>query len=179
MHFRFLFTFNKEEAKNSEEARRFAERYLRDNGFVSSDKRWGSGSCDGFVIGGRWSGELTQAHLNRKKLNAFIGEFEEKYGWYVGGKERVTEEKRARQANKLFRKYFPEFGPAPIPFWRDRYREFGYEDDAMIVDTDIYERLLKAHKGETDNEDFADCQSDGVSPRMIGKKWVVLIDYHV
>ena len=59
MHYRFLVTFNKDEAETSEDARSYVTDYLHEHGFAG-EGRWGGGLADWFVIGGRWSGELSR-----------------------------------------------------------------------------------------------------------------------
>ena len=63
-------------------------------------------------------------------------------------------------------------------FTRESFRELGYEDDAMIVDTEIYHGLLKEYEGAAQSDFHADYEYDEVSSDVIGKKWVVVVDYH-
>ena len=64
------------------------------------------------------------------------------------------------------------------PYHRDTYKPDGYEDDAVILTQEIYDGLLKEYEGSEDSEHHADLDFEPVSPEMIGKKWVVVIDYH-
>ena len=126
MHTRFLVTFGKEEADDSRSAREYVNNLLVEEGFVGAG-RWGSGLCDWFVIGGRWSGTLSGA----------------------SGED------------------------------RDGLDELGQEDDAMILTESIYERLLKNYEGiDSDDCEYADLEFERCSREMIGKKWVVVVDYH-
>jgi hypothetical protein len=70
MHFRFLVTVNRdrvqptlfytqEHVDTSAEARRYVYGYLLTHGFAEAG-RWSRGLADWFVIGGRWSGELSR-----------------------------------------------------------------------------------------------------------------------
>lgn len=102
-------TFSKNDAENSEDARDLATDFLNFNGFVGNDKKYSSGVADWFVIGGRWSGELTRIHLDKEKLKACNKEFEEKYGWFLGGENGVTETQRRKEYQEVFKKYFPDF----------------------------------------------------------------------
>lgn len=202
MHYRLIVTFDKKHAKNSLEARGYAFKTLgSDPTFCYADAQPGlfaSGVCDWFVIGGRWSGELTNAKLDQKKIKKVNEEFEEEYGWWVGGKTGVDEKKRKLQYESVFNQYFPNF-KGELPAWRDHYQQLGYEDDAAIVDKVLYESILKKYKGDrqgwsyhkSDDANgeklytwkdlhFADLDGDYLEKGkdVIGKKWIVVIDYH-
>ena len=176
MHTRMLATFAAEHAATSAEARDYASRYLLENGFVG-EGRWSHGMSDWFVIGGRWSGHLTRALLDQKTLEKVDAEFERRHGWWIGGKDGATEAERLEQYAKIFRKAFPDF-TGTIPAWRDQYRSEGYEDDAMLVTQALYDSCLTAYAGQYDTEDFCDFEFAAASPAFVGKKWVVVVDYH-
>jgi hypothetical protein len=62
---------------------------------------------------------------------------------------------------------------------RDRLDELGHKDDAMILTESIYERLLKGYEGiDSDDCEYADLEFERCSREMIGKKWIVVVDYH-
>jgi len=42
----------------------------------------------------------------------------------------------------------------------------------------LYDALLKEYEGKEEFEHHADLEYDDVSPAMIGKKWLVVVDYH-
>jgi len=146
-------------------------------GFVDQERRFGCAPADWFVIGGRWSGTLTRMMLDKKKVEQFYKEFEKKYGWHTNSE--IKRKDRKKQAKKLFKKYFPNY-TGELIFWRDTYKDLGYEDDAMIITPQIYDELLKEHEGSyEDGEHFWDLDYDEVNPETyIGKKWIVCIDYH-
>lgn len=185
MHYRLFVLTNKEHAKDSKEVRRYVYNELSsDPSFCGECGRFGSPLCDWFVIGGRWSGELTKALLDQEKLKAFEKEFEETYGWWIGGKERITEETRAEQSIALFKKYFSDF-QGGHPYWRNSYAHLGYEDDAVIVSKEIWEKVLKKYESvdyqvEDEDSDVAvvDLDCDPISEGAIEKKWLVVVDYH-
>jgi hypothetical protein len=66
-----------------------------------------------------------------------------------------------------------------IPYQRDTYKEHGYEDDAMIITEELYDNLLKEYEGRVESKHHIDLDYEPVSPEMIGKKWVVVVDYHI
>jgi hypothetical protein len=176
MHYVFYATFNKDDAEASEEARSNVADYLNENGFIG-EGRWSSGIADWFVIGGRWSGKLTRMLLEKEKLERVEQEFEEKHGWWTGGKEHVTDEQRREQMKEMFDSEFPDFD-GEFPYWRNQYELMGYDDDAMILTQELYDALLKEYEGEDDGEHHADLDYDTISPDMIEKKWIVVVDYH-
>ena len=179
MHHRLLVTFDKRKALSSQEARQYAmDTLLADRSFCGEGGRFGSPLADWFVIGGRWSGELTKVHLDTQKVEEFQKAFGDEYGWWVGGMEQITEETRRSQAEELFKKYFPEF-EGNLPYWRNTYLDLGFDDDAMVVDEMVYDMLLKEHEGtDGDKENFIDLDFDTVSKEFIGRKWIVVVDYH-
>ena len=62
---------------------------------------------------------------------------------------------------------------------RHRLDELGHEDDAMILTESIYKRLLKDYEGiDSDDCEYADLEFERCSREMIGKKWIVVVDYH-
>ena len=174
MHTRFLFIFDKDIAKNSKEARKHTSTYLTDEGFVGQG-RWSTGYGDWFVIGGRWSGELTLCHLDSKKFQTVHKQFEKQHGWYLSTK--ISVETRRKQYRALFLKMFPEF-KGEVPEWRDEFADLGYDDDAMIVDQIIYDKILMEFEGDVDGEFHCVEERDPVDKTFIGNKWIVVVDYH-
>lgn len=178
MHFRLLVTFDIKQANNSEEARQLVMDALsNDPSFVGDGGLFGSPLADWFVIGGRWSGEITKALLDQKKLSLFVNNFENQYGWSTGGKKKITEKQRRSQALKMFKKHFPGF-QGIMPYWRDTYTQIGAKDDAAILTEKLYNALLKEHEGEYATDHYVDLDREAAGKEMIGKKWLVICDYH-
>jgi hypothetical protein len=54
----------------------------------------------------------------------------------------------------------------------------------MLLDPIVYEHFLKPYAGSAENigddnlADFADLDGDNVGDSFIGRKWLVVIDYH-
>jgi hypothetical protein len=65
-----------------------------------------------------------------------------------------------------------------IPIQRDTYKEDGYEDDAMLLSQELYGNVLKEFAGQSESEYHADLDDEPVASSMVGKKWVVVVDYH-
>jgi hypothetical protein len=181
MHYRFLVTFAAEDADDSHAARGHVAMCLAEEGFCSVG-RWGSGMADWFVIGGRWSGELSRATWARR-VTAEMDALEKEHGVQVWGafygsteKERIQQELAAR-FQRMWDQHAPEEYKG-IPFQRDTYREDGYADDAMLLTQELYDALLKEYEGTEDFEYHADLEYEPITPDMVGKKWLVVVDYH-
>ena len=181
MHFRFLVTCEFAAAKTSEEARAYVRQALREEGFCSQG-RWGAGMADWFMIGGRWSGELSR-HSWARGITAEIEAAELEHNAHVWGasyadaeKERIQQELAAR-FQTLWDTHAPNAYKG-MPFNRDVYKEHGYEDDAMLLTRELYGALLKDYEGQEESEYHADLEYEPVSPEMIGTKWLVVVDYH-
>ncbi|MEK7561043.1 MAG: hypothetical protein AAB539_03755 [Patescibacteria group bacterium] len=181
MHYRFLVTFDADTAKTSEDARQHVFDTLDDEGFCSSG-RWGGGLADWFVIGGRWSGELSR-HSWARALMAQMDALEQEKGVQVCGAHYgdKAKQKLQRTLTRQFQKLWDAAAPPDykgIPIQRSTSIDIGEEDDAMLLTQDFYNALLKEYEGETDNAQHADLNDDAVSPTLIGKKWIVVVDYH-
>ena len=178
MHYLMLATLERPRMAASQDTReRIRDVLINDDSFCGEGGRFGCPLADWFVIGGRWSGALTRALLDPKQIEKVDAEFERRHGWWIGGKDGVTDADRREQYAKIFRKAFPDF-TGVIPAWRDQYRNEGYEDDAMLVTEAIYDRSLKPYAGLHDSEEFCDFEFDDASPAYVGKKWIVVVDYH-
>src|SRR5215211_5747906 len=171
MHFRFLVTCELDAAETSEAAREYVLDTLLEEGFCG-EGRWGGGLCDWFVIGGRWSGELsrfTWAQAITAQMNALEREQGvQVWGAFYGSaeKERIQQELTAR-FQSLWDMHAPDEYRG-IPIQRDTYQETGYEDDAMLLTQELYDALLKEYEGKEEFEHHADLEYDEVSPAMIG-----------
>ena len=97
--------------------------------------------------------------------------------WYQErGKQRVQ-----HKLAKRFETLWDSIAPASykgIPYQRDTYKAEGYEDDAMLLTRELYESVLKAYEGREETTYHADLDFDEVLPSLIGRKWLVVVDYH-
>jgi len=171
MHFKALMTFKKENAKNSQEAREYVINYLENEGFCSSGY-FSNSIADWFVIGGRWSGELQNIDIEKK-----IKKMLQKKG---KPKDEFIYESDIEENKKEIEKIWKDSGGKGECSWiRDNYKVDGYEDDAMIVNKEIYDKFLKEYEGDTsDGEYFWDLDYEEVDKEFIGNKWIVVVDYH-
>jgi hypothetical protein len=141
MHYLLFVTVSMPDSATSEDARsRVYSLLSEDQSFCGPGGRFSGPLCDGFVIGGRWSG---MAILGLPYQDALEQEC-----------------------------------PEPTK------SHYGADDDAMLVDQVIYDHFLKPHAGLAQNigdhrsTDFADLDGDEVDESFIGRKWLVVVDYH-
>jgi len=185
VHSRLFVTCNKEHAETSQQAREYVYDMLcNDNSFVGDGGRFGASVADWFVIGGRWSGELSRATW-AKDINKSIEELEKKeeitlWGAFYGNSEKAEKQKQLiGEVEVLYQKSLPdEYRDKGLVYVRDNYGSFGYEDDAMVVTSDLYS-LLKPYEGVDQSEgEYIDLDWDSVSQDFIHTKWLVVVDYH-
>jgi hypothetical protein len=181
MHYRFLVTFDSKHATTSYDARRFVLDTLQDEGFCNRG-RWDGGMADWFLIGGRWSGELSR-HSWGEKLYTEIAEIEQEHDIQLWGAHyndslmQVLQQHLTRRVQMRWDNAAPEAYKG-IPIQRDTDKDFGYEDDAMLLTQELYDALLKEYEGKVESEHHADLDYEEVTPAMVGKKWLVVVDYH-
>jgi hypothetical protein len=186
-----LVTISREGIKTSEEARNAVHnKLLEDQSFCGDGGRFGSPVADWFVIGGRWSGELSRASW-AKKLTQNIEQLEKEAGveiWgthYASGDMQKKQEELKKAIEQLYKKSLPKiFLDKDLVYDRDTYKQLGYEDDAMIVTETLYNALLKEYEGKDecigqwDTVSFSDLDYEAINPEFISNKWLVVVDYH-
>ncbi len=174
MHHLLLITLALTSGDTSLEARMSARsELLNDDSFCGEGGRFGAPLCDWFVIGGRWSGLLQQTLLGQAYEDAFKAQLPDLAAKYVN--ERLIDEHRTA----LDRFWHQSGGRDCHPLSRSGYEELGYEDDAMLIDRALYDCFLKQHAGhEFGGGEFADLDGDSVDESFIGRKWLVVVDYH-
>jgi hypothetical protein len=181
MHYRFLVTCECDAAETSAAAREYVLDTLLEEGFCG-EGRWGGGLCDWFVIGGRWSGELSR-HSWAKEVTAQMMALEREHTvqvwgtFYGDGENQRIQQELAKQFQQMWDAAAP-VAYVGIPYCRDTYQQNGHEDDAMLLTRELYDALLKEYEGQEESEHHADLEYDPVSPVMIGQKWLVVVDYH-
>jgi len=198
MHYRVLVTIDKEKCRNSEHARKHAyKQLLNDPSFVGEGGRFGSPCSDWFVIGGRWSGFLSE-HTWAKEVVAQIEQMEVEInrpdgvqvyarGQSGGPPDMVAaREELQRKAEAAYSEAIPdEYRDKGLKYDRDTYQEYGYEDDALIVTQPIYDALLAQYEGHDLFRDkdgdprFVDLDWDDVGEAFVGTKWLIVVDAHI
>lgn len=182
MHYRFLVTFDSRHAATSPEARQYVFETLHNEHFCCGEGRFASGIADWFVIGGRWSGELSR-HSWGKKLYTEIDAIEKEHDIQIWGAHYADPQMQAlqQQLTRCVQKLWDSAAPGAykgIPIQRDTYKEDGYEDDAMLLTQELYDALLKEHEGAAESDYHADLDDEEVAAAFVGNKWIVVVDYH-
>jgi hypothetical protein len=174
MHHLLLITLALTSGDTSLEARMSARSQLTDDdSFCGEGGRFGSPLCDWFVIGGRWSGVL------HRKLQgqAYEDDFKAQFPELVAG--RITDRQIAKQRAALDQFWRRSGGRDCHPLVRTGYEELGYDDDARLIDRALYDRFLQEYAGQDFGDgEFADLDGDTVDESFIGRKWLVVVDYH-
>jgi hypothetical protein len=183
MHARLIVLTDKKNGSTSKNIRTYVYVNLVKQGFAGST-RFSYSSVDWFVIGGRWSGDFTKLYLDKNKLEEFEKEFDTKYGWFEN--REYDRNKRLSQAKELFKKYFPKFKDE-IPYWRDNYNIYGYDDDAQIVNEKIWDEIKDLKNIDEDLNElyngngivYLDKHTDTIKKKdIVNKTWAVIIDFH-
>jgi hypothetical protein len=178
MHTLLLVTLSLANNGTSEEARHSAYSSLvEDTSFCGDGGRFGRPLADWFVLGGRWSGMLRDAALGQPYRDALKQEFPE---FTSGHFPSNLIEQRTTALDQLWHRFG---GTGKHPLSRSGYDHFGADDDAMLIDQILYDRFLKPHAGSATNtqgdaSDFADLEGEEVDESFIGRKWLVVVDYH-
>lgn len=178
MHYRMLVTVSANTGATSEQVRQKVRAGLiHDVSFCGSGGRFGHPLCDWFVIGGRWSGLLSETKRNdpyRAAMRELFPEMSRDF-W----PQSLVDQNR----QKLDALWHLHGGTGPSPYTRSGYEELGFPDDAQLLTAELYEDFLKDYEDESlviqnDHCKFVDFEDDVLSPDMIGRKWLVVIDYH-
>jgi hypothetical protein len=177
MHHLMLTTLQLPKGVISSAARLRAHDILSDDdSFVANRGLFVTPLCDSFVIGGRWSGLLKMTLLGEPYQAAFKREFR---AMAKDGYSSSFIAKNRDRLNELWREFG---GTDDNPLTRGRY-DHGHDDDAMLVDHALYQNLLGQYCGkrsqfEGDSCTFTDLDGETVDESFIGRKWLVVVDYH-
>jgi hypothetical protein len=177
MHYLMLVTLTLAAGSTSADARNEAYcRLMDDDSFCGDGGRFGFPVCDWFVIGGRWSGTLQETLLGKSYVNALRKKFPETEGMVS---TRWVEEHRD-ELDQLWRRHG---GAGDGPITRSSYESYGADDDAMPVTGALYQHFLGEYTGESRVKDslrcrFIDLDDEPVDETFIGRKWLVVVDYH-
>jgi len=175
MHHLLLITLAMSPGATSLDARiRARSKLLEDDSFCGQGGRFGSPLCDWFVIGGRWSGQLQRALLGQTYEDALHREFPKLFRSWCSD---ALVKKHRQGLNQLWRRFG---GRDNHPITRSGYEELGFDDDAMLVDRALYDHFLKPYSALESDEDgkFADLDNEPLDESFIGRKWLVVVDYH-
>lgn len=173
MHNRMFVTISTEDCATSDEARRsVTHTLLNDDLFCGQGGQFGGPVCDSFVIGGRWSGLLAETIIGPTHKAAVLARFPEmEQQW-------LTRDFVDRNREELDAIWQQHGGTGPSPYTRGGFH--GYPDDAMVLTQLLYDALLAGYQGEVISDDyhFADLDEEELQPDFVGRKWLVIVDYH-
>ena len=172
MHNRLLLTLAAPADAGPEQVRRDVfDQLMNDDSFCGGGGRFGSPLCDWFVIGGRWSGLLAETVMGgafNDKVRA-LADMNQK--WL----SKSVIDKHAAELDAIWQSLG---GTGPSPYSRSGYEELGYADDAMLLSKGLYAALLAEHEGEITGDRYADLDGEELHPDFVGRKWLVVVDYH-
>lgn len=174
MHNRLLVTLNPPADADSERVRRNVhDQLLADDSFCGNGGRFGHPLCDWFVIGGRWSGLLAETLMSGAYRQAVRTRFPDMNREWLP-QSLITE--HAADLDAIWQAFG---GSGLSPYTRCSHEDWGYPDDAMLLSRGLYTALLAEHEGQdSDRESYADLDGDELHPDFIGRKWLVVVDYH-
>ena len=174
MHYRLLITLDCPAGDDSADVRDLAyTKLMDDDSFCGEGGRFGSPLCDWFVIGGRWSGLLAEVAIGDAYKAAVHARFPElaRDSW-----PQSFVDKHSAELDALWRHHG---GAGPSPYTRSGYEQFGYPDDAMLLTQHLYDALLSGYAGQSfDGDGYADLDDEALCPDFVGRKWLVVVDYH-
>lgn|SRR5487761_1899362 len=174
MHSRLLMTLDAPAEATSEEVRHDVyDRLMNDDSFCGEGGRFGSPLCDWFVIGGRWSGLFAEIAIGGAFKEAVHARFPEL------ARDSYPQSLVVKHGAGLDALWRSHGGTGPSPYTRSGYDPFGDPDDAVILTQGLYEALLSEHEGcSLDRDGYADLDDEELQPDFVGRKWLVVVDYH-
>lgn len=160
MHSLYFVIFDKNHAQNSKEAREFADMVLENAEFCGKGY-FSACKADWYRIGGGYSGELQSVRLGLASYESY--------------KKLILKDS---DRNKQQKNWENLGGKGIAPHLRDNHTI--YKDDAMIVDEELYECLMKeyAEIEVFDEDNYYETTLDKIDKKDIIGRWIVLIDYH-
>jgi hypothetical protein len=144
---------------------------IRDESFCGQGGRFGAPLCDWFVIGGRRSGLLADTQIGPAYKEAVFARFPEMNQQWP---QRQFVEAHAAELDAIWQEHG---GTGLSPYTRNGFDT--YDDDAVIVTPELYAALLAEYAGQVASDgEFVDLDCEPVGPDFIGRKWLVVVDYH-
>lgn len=178
MHFRMFVTSSHSDDADSLAVRSSVFQSLAsDESFCGSGGLFGSPVCDWFEVGGRWSGVLAIAQIGASYRAAVTARFPEM------AKEWFPHSLALDHGEELDALWRLHGGIDQSPFTRNDGNEIGFPDDAMLLTDDLYAALLAPYEGNAivgdgGHIEFVDLDQEPLQPDFVGRKWLVVIDYH-
>jgi hypothetical protein len=149
-----------------------------------------SPKADWYVVGGRWSGVLTELMPEGKRalaeIRAMLAANFPQLTHGIKGVVYGSDELRAAQAEASTSANSIYSAATGFPYIRDVYRQYGYPDDAQVVTPELLAALRASEKQDVEIC-FIDADGRPASERLLGDVddadllgfWLVVIDYHI
>lgn len=165
-------------AENSLEARQKAYNILESNDFAREGGYFSGSKSDWFVVGGRWSGIFTDKSKVMEAIKPLLDEKQKDYDeWTLAINPHLVSEEKKKQIDELSMQMIG------LPFFRDTYSSFGYDDDAIVLTKENMEKIKKEYKEVevcvVTEDDYID--GEAVCADLLEENegdWLVTIDYH-
>lgn len=181
MHSLYFVLISKQDAENSQETRHRAMSELDNNNFASeSNGYFGSSEADWYVIGGRWSGELSKLTMKKDFMK-------EVYKLYPN-KNKATNKyifydvDAVKKNEKGIQKLWQDMGGKGINLVsrNNQYDQTGADNDAMKITPKILKGLQRKEYKDVEVFDAENCDeyhARDLEQSTIGD-WLVVVDYH-
>lgn len=192
MHSRMLVLLDTKDAPTSWAARNMVDNALEAEGFASYSGIFCEPPADWYVIGGRWSGSLLRNYFPTEDLDRADNMVREQKleEMYHG-----DDSKRMEKIVAVFREAIPQASPHEAEVlarrysFRASYERRGCEEDAMILDQILADKELSKlyqYPYKDGLDDLRTCKCfvylshpyKEVTKELIGKVWVVVVDFH-
>lgn len=180
MHFLYFVVTEPKEEFDWKKVNQEVQSILEANNFANSDGGyWGCSKADWFVIGGRWSGELSMLKMGNKDY------YKEVMKKIKPGSEYITNEEIEKHKDFLQSKWTEMGGMGMNPYQRSSYNLSGEEDDSMIITPELL-KLIKKKYGKKEEfgpvecflaEDYDEINVADLTKDHIGKI-ITVVDYH-
>ncbi len=135
-----FFTHSLVRTTRSIHVRKIVYEYLKVNGFDYKGGFFNTGPVLSFKIGGQNSGFISKMSLSSLLWSTVYEEMNEKIRKI--SRNDFNFARMYTVSNKVFKKYFPNLPASRNPFRRTPLNKYGREDDAMIVNEMLWERLV-------------------------------------
>jgi len=152
---------------------------LNDNNFASdSGGFWSSSKADWFVIGGRWSGELSRLKMDKD----YYKEIKTQLNLHT---DYLTDTDIKKYSDELQKIWKDMEGMGMNPYARSSYQINGDIDDSMVITKELLKKIKERYeeKGEFGpvecfiSEDYDEIDVQNLKEDSIGKI-ITVIDYH-
>ena len=187
MHYLYYVAIKKENKKSSKQLKEQAYTILDNNNFAGEGTFFNCPKADWFVVGGRWSGSMTDL-LHKDFQKKLFNKYPKAHGMtnrFFSDEELQKALKDKKSEVYLAEKEWKKKTGATI--YRDTFNHLGYEDDAQLLTPSLIKALKKQNYEDTEvcvvDEDGA-IEDEMTLKTFLNEKdivnnyYLVVIDYH-